>query len=89
MQSATSTFRVKICVANASEVKVMVVRTGVMQHQFVVFAPFEGKGVRDELHFFIGSAQAHLDLNCFGAVTFFSRPQREVAHNRIINTANI
>ena len=49
----------------------MVVRTGVVQHQFVVFAPFEGKRVRDEFHFFIGCAETHFDLNSLGAMTPF------------------
>ena len=53
----------------------MVVRTGVVQHQFVVFAPFEGKGVRDEFHFFIRCAQTYLDLYSSGTVTFFFGPQ--------------
>ena len=49
----------------------MVVRTGVVQHQFVVFAPFEGKGVRDEFHFFIRCAETHFDLDSLGAMTPF------------------
>ena len=44
----------------------MVVRTGVVQHQFVIFAPFERKGVRDEFHFFIGSTRLTLTSIALG-----------------------